>query len=306
LTPVLFEEQKENMEGMADYVGWKSMNLDDATYKNNIVRDYNYGDQCMFSKIDTIKGCIENWRYYFLGNVMGIALDQLSVANWKEVLEKSGTSVRSQLFKLYPMSDKEIMTRVEQAKVRYHFAEIAEPIKKIMKPYIDEIYQQQKNYQKLSGIELNIDLASCQETTSEHYTNSYEINTQKQLLSNASINSACRDQSIKMKYSHIPLLYNLSATKLLPIPSVTTTLIFKISPETVLIIDNHKVIVKNFVDARKRILFHTLNITNAQMDIKIDGVAGVLDGTNGSLKLQYPQTIGKSMSVELRGVRLSV
>lgn len=111
---IAYENAKEILEGMAAYVGFQSVNLNNQDKIQRIMTDPTFSAACSSpSDEKKIPDCIEHNRYYFIGPALGYALDNIAPTSWKETVELSGTTPDALLQQYYPMSQDEITQRVQ-------------------------------------------------------------------------------------------------------------------------------------------------------------------------------------------------
>jgi hypothetical protein len=142
------------MEGLADYVGYKMMDvlhlaphfdghqeLAKALKKEG--EGENYSDHAI------------KWRHYTLGASLGYILDFLQVPGWKNRIEQ-GASLQDILNDSVKMSSQELENRFEKAKIVYGWKDILAKISKITSEFQNEMESFKSDYEKLKGVELSI------------------------------------------------------------------------------------------------------------------------------------------------------
>lgn len=148
-----WEDHQVKMEGLADYVSYRVFEEFpipdfDSYQKLQRVLEKNASD------VDISDRSVK-WRHYGVGAALGYALDLLPVSDWKQQIEK-GSGQIAILAQALPMSSKEIASRVEQVKQKYHFEEIHQKVSTAVNQYLESISGIMQAYQELPGIPVTI------------------------------------------------------------------------------------------------------------------------------------------------------
>ncbi|HSW69604.1 MAG TPA: hypothetical protein VLI69_05590, partial [Gammaproteobacteria bacterium] len=195
-----YEMKKENIEGTADYYGWK-MAINNLDFRVKAMIE-NYKKQCT---PDRIINCLIQHRYYFTGNVGAIALDQLD-NQWKEKLVQKSQFIRNQLFDHFPMGLAEITQRVTLAKKEYHYNEISKPVAQAIQSYVASRDKVLKQWNAMDGIPFVIARRPCNLYGVIPYRERYYLNSDTWLQIDYNGPSQCADGSIVVNYTHMPLM----------------------------------------------------------------------------------------------------
>lgn len=163
---IKWENLQQRMEGTAEYVQTQ-------TYIRcpNIIPAFN-GIEFLTKRAEkNLKDSTElvlnsiKWRHYQVGAILGIALDQLSVVNWKSTVAE-GRSLTELLKNKLGLDDSEQKKRLENAKRAYNFASLEEAAKISVRDYEKNISSQYELYRDLSGQEIILNTEAAQGCTS--------------------------------------------------------------------------------------------------------------------------------------------
>lgn len=286
------ENTEAVIEGSANYVGWKSMNLSDQDFVARITSPSFYGlEQCTLSdktKYEEIDDCLSLHRYYFTGPAFGRSLDiKFTSSAWKREVETQGEAFETILQNFYHMTSEEIESRVHDAinNANYGFNKISDIIDHSLTPYLKEMAEKQEEYKIQSGIELQVDLVSSLAEESEQHDKSYEINSGLFLLTNANGSYKKADITEEIHYKNIPFLFDDKVDSKRDSRKLKKK-ILKAPSDTKLIIDGKEDTIGNFISTGKSAPFiHDVLIQNAQITIKVNGRQGTIDGRDAKLKL---------------------
>lgn len=149
-TSVVWERHQQRMEGLADYVSAKAMDLfpvfPGISGKNHLqmllqeyVEDDNVSDRAI------------KWRHYAVGATLGFALDFLQVSDWKDQVEQ-GVALDELLERVMTVSDQDKQSRIEKVKSGYGFDGILEQVSTTLSAYQAEVSGVMKGYEEQSGI----------------------------------------------------------------------------------------------------------------------------------------------------------
>jgi len=266
----LYEQHKINIEGIATYVGLKSLGLNEKIRNQFLVNNYDHW--CSFNKIND---CILRRQYYFSGAAIGFVLDKDSDQTWKQDLEKNGICPLVHLIQKYPMSEVEINKRLKMAKIRYHFEKIEKPVEDAINTYQAEIKEKENNYQSFPGIELTTKFA-CPMSGTRASQKQYFINGHLSLHIGVNIQMACDNNAVTISSRNLPFLYesNQYSEK------------FKVDPSTRLIINDHEETIEALFKKGKSVLFHDLILENSNTIIRIKNLVGIIQLQDKSLLLK--------------------
>lgn len=267
-----FEKALELSEGTASYVVLKSLNLSNKDYLDEVLSK----PYCTFKKHQSdIIWCLTNIQYNFIDLALGYALDQVATPDWKNTVEMNGTPFSSLLNSYYPMSQSEITQRTEASKVHYQFDNITAALHKNIGDYLKDMQLQQEQYNRLEGYEITIDTRKCNTKFNDDMDEYYYLNSQLLLYTNFKARYFCDGDRYQMNvfYNYIPFVY---------INKNDGFETFKISPNTILIIDGNQETAHSFIQGNKKKTFYRLSIQNNQMSMNISGL-GTLDGSNNKL-----------------------
>ncbi len=266
-----YEAKKENLEGLADYYGWK-MAISNSKERNNKIID-TYKNRC---NLDELIRCQIHNRYYFTGTVVGLALDQLMTATWKKKLVENKFFIRKQLFQYYAMSDNQIQKRIADAKVKYHYDEITQPVEDAIKKYKQNRDVELKAYENKQGVIFNIEKMPCNRYGGIAVQKTYYFDSNTQLEIGSAGNSSCPDGSIQVNYLKTPYV--------LQIENIGEKQI-KINSKIKMNIDGKSFEVGEVAKINSEIHFMNFSLTDPTIEIIVKNRRGLLKANNGVLYL---------------------
>ncbi|WP_058473103.1 hypothetical protein [Legionella quateirensis] len=267
----IYEATKENMEGIADYYGWSVAISNEAERNQAMITTYK--NKC---GIDKLIKCQLQDRYYFTGAAVGIALDNLSVGDWKDKLVKNKSFIRNQLHQYFSFSDTQISQRVNQAKERYNYAEITRPIEVAIERYKERRSKEMNSYNNQPGVKLNIERRPCNLFGMTMADENFYIDSNIQLYINQIGNSSCPDHSIIVNYFNIPYVLKTENIGRIQV---------KIDNDTLLEIDGKSISAKDLSATDTAIDFNNLYLKNTVIEIEIKNRSARLDIKGNELNL---------------------
>jgi len=269
--------------GIGAYIGFKALNLNDSDFIKQVTTTYDMLSCPSYTDTQQIGFCMLLAQYYLSGPALGWALDKAQGNNWKTSINAE-TSPENLLEKIYPMNESEINQRVTKSKTDYHFALIKEKTENKLKYYLNEMKEQQNNYAKLPGAEINFDYRYCKpDKYQTKFREEFDINNNKTLFTYYNMQFECEiaNGKVSIEFKYIPFFFKKN--------SIVNNE-FKLPNTTTIYIDNKPEILGNIVSARKKLNFRTLKIQTDHVIINITG-SGWLNAETGQLKIS-PQATG--------------
>lgn len=266
-----YEMKKENIEGIADYYGW-SMAIPNETERNRTIIS-TYKNTCDMNHL--IKCQIHN-RYYFTGNSIAIALDQLTPEIWKEKLVKNKLSIRDQLNQYFAMTDSQIQKRVREAKIYYHYEDITKPIEQAIKNYKDKRDSEFNHYTNSTGVIFNLERIPCDAYSMISSKDIYYMDSNTQLILDNNGITSCSDESIKINFIKTP--YTLQKEH-------SGEEQVKINPDTKIEYDGKSIYLSELAKVNMSIDFDNLHLQDPALEVTIKNRHGQLKSNDGVVYL---------------------
>lgn len=146
-----WENLQQRMEGLADYVSFKTFEIypilesfDAARYILESRENKLSGESSILT--DAIKS-----RHYFVGATIGFALDFCEVQGWKEEAEK-GVPLQLLLAQAFNLSDTEIDQRINRLQASIDYAQIQHDVLGVLAYEKEKIQSSIEAYQAVEGI----------------------------------------------------------------------------------------------------------------------------------------------------------
>lgn len=288
-----YEKALELSAGTGNYAAAKSLGLKDQMYVKFALTSYPSGyASCasLTTKYD-IKDCLTKSHYNFVDLALGYALDNTIHSEWKKsVAEVKNTNFTEILNDYYPMSNIEREVRVNANKLHYEYDKLIATLNATLKEYLTNMQEARDAYNKISGFEVNTDITSCHSLEPSHYEKRYDINSTTTLITNYTARYLCDGDHYRMNITFDTTPFVFSESHHNKDHSTTDISAFKVTPETLLTIDDKQETVGSFIKAHKKTSFHQLLINNNQVMVRISGLEGNLDGTEEKLIVTLSQT----------------
>ena len=289
---VEFHQTFKKVEQVAAYVGIKALSMPEK----DILEAASW-TTCGLPAVDNYStfACDSFEREYLSGIVYGLGLDRVRGSSWKTELMTRGTIEEELLREAYGMKEAELLNRAEGiiADGKYDYAQISENIENVMRPYVDEIKKNEDAYKNQPGIEMQVyapydemSLHALKSTKRNDNENNYfNLSMLRQLVVNAYTEVGVvisKDDHLVIDLYHTPQVY-INRVGSLEFPWF---LRYKIPADATLNIDGKKISATDFVKANKQVSFDSLKIETTNVNTYVKGMKGLLDASNGVLKLK--------------------
>lgn len=288
-----FQENMQITEHVPAYVAWKALNLKDRNYPRS------FGKTCDVSatSYNDIINCDTFYHSLLKGFAYGRALDTVTSQSWKLDILSRNISMEEKLVNIYGMNDDDIIIRTQQSKANpeYGYAYISKSIDNVLNPYLDEVLRQERNYTFQPGIELQVNFPQQDNFKTlaksrlqfDHDPREYQISTRVTLFKDLDgglgyIWDACN--YLNTDFTNHPYVYHNSGFAYGNVDGWYEK--FKLPSDAMLVINGKKITVMDFVNAHKRVFYKTLKIETPTVKIDAAGMKGILDASNGTLKLK--------------------
>lgn len=148
---VVWERHQQRMEGLADYVSFKTSDLTHG------IPEFKGKLQLLFtlqaySRDQNISELAIKQRHYGVGATLAYALDYLKVNNWKMMVESDGKGLDEIFMDEISLSDEESSERIERVKKLYEYEKIKKDLAESIEKYQDQIAGLINDYQTKQGI----------------------------------------------------------------------------------------------------------------------------------------------------------
>jgi hypothetical protein len=234
------------------------------------------------------------------GIAYGRALDHKVGPTWKLDILTQAKTMQDLLQNAYAMSDDEAIARAQKivSEAKYDYNSISKSVDKVLLPYLDEVNANQTSYQQESGIEMQI-YAPLVDESNLHLkkqlhpeTTEYMLNTNTYLFARPYGEFAImpdRDNAIVVDYNDASYMYYYNTS---PFDNkVHWQQKFKISSDAKLVIDGKEISASEFINKNMRVAYSKLKIETNKINVYARGMSGVLEASNGVIKLKTTITI---------------
>jgi len=253
---IKWEDHQQKMEGLADYASVKTFQVFCPT------RNFN-GEACLLTMRqkknkgivhmqDALKG-----RHYFVGAVMGWALDFCQVKEWKMEVEKEGVSLYTLMEKALPMSEEEREKRFLQLQMSMEFNEIRHQIEQKRGKERDEGKKIMRSFLNQKGILIHMGTPSGPMSGGGTHQKMYQID-HKKLLTQDKSKAMTEDQLWTLNFHAIPFV----------LEEQNGDRFFKLDSQTILLVDGREISLENiFAEERKEHLFQSLSLKHPYCEL---------------------------------------
>lgn len=151
---VLWEDHQQAMEGLADYVSFKTFD------ELRVFKPYDGNKKLkemlkLYAEDPNITERAVKWRHYGVGAAMGYALDFLKIEGWKSEIER-GASMATLIDQAMNLTPDEINERMGSIEISYDYQAVHTQIGKTVAAYQKELKDLDTAYQKQEGIAIQI------------------------------------------------------------------------------------------------------------------------------------------------------
>jgi hypothetical protein len=203
---IKWEDHLQKMEGLADYVSIKTFqvfpfipNFKAEEMLLEMRNRKNKGD--LSSAQDRIKG-----RHYFIGAVLGWALDFCEVRNWKLRIEREDISLQALLEEALFLDEEEKQDRLFNVQKALNWKEIRNQIDQQLKEERRESEQVIQAFHLQEGVVIRIGTPEGPMSSGGRHQKSTQIGQIKALIGDTSI-ATSQDQSWSLRFMDIPLVF---------------------------------------------------------------------------------------------------
>lgn len=272
---IKWEDHMQKMEGLADYVSVKTFQM------LKIIPDFNPEQTLLlmrekkhhgiiFSVQDAMKG-----RHYFVGAVLGFALDFLEKANWKLEIARENKSLQELLLKAIPMDGDEIATRTNKIKRAMDWTGIQVVIRNKIEKAKQDFGQAFEAFSSQEGILVKIGKPSGRMASGGRHQRSYQIEQQKILVEDTSL-AGSEDRTWSLRFTKIPYV----------LEERNGDRIFKMQPDTLVVLDDREMKAEEILESRSLLQFSRIKFKTEHCEL-ISERSGAVIVENGIILLKF-------------------
>ncbi len=253
----IWEDHQQKMEGLADYVSLKTYQV--LPYLSDFKAEFTLLEMRQ-KKTKGLASLAEDGmkgRHYFVGAVLGWALDFCRVSNWKNKIEREPISLYVLLESALKMDESEIQKR---------FAEVQQNLdQKAIQTRINEQLHQEKialnevlqAFEQQEGVIIQMSLPSGRLSTGGRHLKSLQMGYSKALCGDSSL-SISQDQAWTVRFKEIPLLFqehNGNRT-------------FKLNSATILHLDGREIELATIIEQKSaQLKFSSLSLQHPRCEL---------------------------------------
>ncbi|MBA3722597.1 MAG: hypothetical protein H0W88_09380 [Parachlamydiaceae bacterium] len=202
---IAWEDLQQRMEGLADYASLKTFQtyplLGEIIVEQAILMMRENKTSSHYSVVnDAIKG-----RHYFIGSVLGFALDYYK-ADWKLQAEK-GVPLRVLLTRAVNITDSEMHERQIRLKASPEYKKISSEIRDQLNKEKQEIELVKQNYENIEGIVLNVSRPMQPISGGGINHKNIQIGEGRTVSIQDTSFSSSRDNKWKLRLKNIPIVF---------------------------------------------------------------------------------------------------
>lgn len=260
-----WEDHQQKMEGLADYVSIKTFQIFSGIPFFNpeeflLKMRHKKNKNPISSAQDRLKG-----RHYFVGAVLGWALDFCEVKDWKLKIE-AGASLQAILEEALYLPEREKQECLAEVQKTLNWKEIRKQVNQQLEKERKEKEEILKTFNSQDGIVLHIGIPSGHMSAGGRHQKSYQWGQKKVLLKDNSI-AISQDQSWMLRFRNIPLVFEEEPSGMR---------IFKLqSDDIILCLDNKELQIEEILKGdRQQIPFFSLSLKSqyCELDSKRSGI----------------------------------
>lgn len=202
---IKWEDHQQKMEGLADYVSIKTFQkfpyIPHFNAEEFILKMRQKKNGAIVTTQDAMKE-----RHYFVGAVLGLALDFCRAKDWKSRIEKEEISLHSMLENIFYMNESEkkerclrLQQQVDWIGIRKHIEQKLESDRK-QKEEIIQVFMAQE------GVTIHMGTPSGHMSSGGTHERFYQVDQKKALMVDTSI-ATSQDQAWMLHFYNIPLIF---------------------------------------------------------------------------------------------------
>lgn len=272
-----WELLQQQMEGLADYVSIKLLDtypiiakFDPIDHLQHLIKNYLQDPRIVESAVQ--------WRHYGVGAVMGYALDDLEVLDWKEAVEQHGKGLSVMLAERLRLSEVEIQQLTHAVKQEYSYINIRSELENQLAHYRQKIAFFQKKFTESEGILVSISKPQGKELNGGgNVAYTFQLSNGQSLSLFCSSTAIIQDTQWKLSFDRIPLLFQNRAGDQE----------FKVEQGLVLEIDGKEIPLAAIIDNELEKSFQSISWKGKSSDFSSGNLPGVISGKGGKLSISF-------------------
>lgn len=253
---IKWENHQQKMEGLADYVSVKTFQIFSTIpqfkAEEFLLEMRRRKNKDIVNAQDALKG-----RHYFVGAVLGWALDFCAVEHWKLKIEKEGISLQNMLENLFEMKEEEIITRCNRLRIDLDWNEIRQQIEQQMEKEKKEKEEVVQVFTELEGVVVKMGTPSGHMSAGGSHEKSYQVDRAKVLVADTSV-ATSQDQTWILRFHSIPLIFE----------EQNGDRLFKLHPQTLLYLNGNAISLQSLMEEnQKELPFRSLAIHHEHCEL---------------------------------------
>jgi hypothetical protein len=271
-----WEDHQQIMEGLADYVSYKIMDI------FNIVPFE--GHQELGELLDKEAANTDysdhaiKWRHYSLGASLGYVLDFLKVSDWKMQVENGQKNLSQMIQEAVGLPPGEIAQRFENCKAIYQWDHTFATVSLSVNKFEEEVANHIKNYQQMEGNVLEIGRPRMGLSGSGSNLHLFYLADGSTLSLQDTLSSSSEDNLWRLTLDHMPYVFKTGSGAVK----------FKVDKETEIIVDNQKFTLKELLQEQTRKSFMHIEIQGKNSHFVSDKHEGLLTvNSRGTLNVSF-------------------
>jgi hypothetical protein len=300
-----YENGLERLRGVPNYISWTSQQLSDDNYRIMTQRTGCPPLSAMSGQFGMFFCYVSDFPAY-ASAVYGRALDK-QLVNQQDVT-RDFRSIPQIAVQHYHLNEAQARSIAELAmlKPEYRYERIERVVDNAMSAYVKNLNMAKANYQALTGIEVNapitwgFDIYEMLMRGVDALDANYQPEITTFLLENLHFDSESALGMTHVKFNNLPFASMHITMNQLNEDLANSSLTFKVSEHTRLVIDGVAISAADFVKQKKVQSFQRLDLTNSQVEINITE-GGALDATSGKLQIT-DRTLPMSKSTNLQSI----
>lgn len=253
---IIWEDHQQKMEGLADYVSVKTFQIfstiPDFKAEDFLLEMRQRKNKDIVNAEDALKG-----RHYFVGAVLGWALDFCAADGWKFQIEKGNISLQEMLENALEMTEEERAARCNRLRIDLDSKEIRQRIEQQMEKEKKEKESIVQVFTELEGIKIKMGTPSGHMSAGGSHQKSYQVDRVKAFVADTSV-ATSQDQTWVLRFHSIPLIFE----------EQNGDRFFKLHPQTLLYLNGKEVSLQNIVQGnQKELPFRTLSMTHEHCEL---------------------------------------
>ncbi len=272
---IAWEDHQQVMEGLADYVGYKMMEVLHPNFDG--VKALCYTLNREFENGDYSDHALK-WRHYSIGAALGYVLDFLQIPDWKETILDGKASLQGILNDSILMSTREMENRFENIKATYNWNEIFDKVSAAVNRFDEEMRALTDSYSALGGIILSIGDPGTGLSGSGTNQRMLYLHDGTTLSLNDTLKAINEDNQWKLELKQIPFLFK----------TVDGNMEFKVDPQAEITIDHETQRLNEFISKAHKRNFKKVQIKGKFINFVSSNPAGQLQVTSrGKILIRY-------------------